>query len=88
MLCPVDDPEFANTPQAPLIHEGREGGNLLKHIKVRHGDIDQGFVRVFDLCRRRGGGFQRHRSLPAFRNVADAEKKVPAPSAKDAGPAT
>jgi selenium-dependent xanthine dehydrogenase len=40
----VADPVYANTPQAPLVHEGREGGNLLKHIKVRHGDIEQGFA--------------------------------------------
>ncbi len=40
----VDDPEYARSPEAPVLHEGREGGNLLKHIKVRHGDIDQGFA--------------------------------------------
>jgi xanthine dehydrogenase molybdenum-binding subunit len=39
----VDDPQYASTPGAPLIHEEREDGNLLKHIKVRHGDIEQGF---------------------------------------------
>src|SRR5258708_31060407 len=46
LLPVVDDAEYANTPQAPLIHEGREGGNLLKHIKVRHGDIDAGFAEA------------------------------------------
>src|SRR5579859_6455562 len=46
VLPVVDDAEYANTPQAPLIHEGREGGNLLKHIKVRHGDIDAGFAEA------------------------------------------
>jgi len=44
LLPVVADPEFANTPGAPILHEGREGGNLLKHIKVRHGDIEQGFA--------------------------------------------
>lgn len=42
----VDDPEFARSPEAPVLHEGREGGNLLKHIKVRHGDIEQGFAEA------------------------------------------
>jgi xanthine dehydrogenase molybdenum-binding subunit len=40
----VADPVYARTPEAPILHEGREGGNLLKHIKVRHGDIEQGFA--------------------------------------------
>jgi xanthine dehydrogenase molybdenum-binding subunit len=40
----VADPEYANTADAPLVHEGREDGNLLKHIKVRHGDVDQGLA--------------------------------------------
>lgn len=43
-LVVVDDPVFAHSPDAPLVHEGREGGNLLKHIKVRHGDVEQGFA--------------------------------------------
>jgi selenium-dependent xanthine dehydrogenase len=43
VLPVVDNPVYARTPEAPVIHEGREGGNLLKHIKVRHGDIEQGF---------------------------------------------
>ncbi len=40
----VDDPEYARSPEAPILHEGWPTGNLLKHIKVRHGDIDQGFA--------------------------------------------
>lgn len=40
----VGDPVFAHSLEAPILHEGREGGNLLKHIKVRHGDIAQGFA--------------------------------------------
>lgn len=43
-LTVVDSPVFAHSAEAPIIHEGREGGNLLKHIKVRHGDIEQGFA--------------------------------------------
>ncbi|MDZ4765994.1 MAG: molybdopterin cofactor-binding domain-containing protein [Chloroflexota bacterium] len=42
----VADPVYARTPEAPLVHEGREGGNLLKHIKVRSGDIEQGFAEA------------------------------------------
>ena len=42
----VADPVFANTPEAPLLHENREDGNLLKHIKVRHGDMEQGFAEA------------------------------------------
>jgi selenium-dependent xanthine dehydrogenase len=36
----VADPIYAQQSVAPLIHES---GNLLKHIKVRKGDIHQGF---------------------------------------------
>lgn len=41
----VGDPVYAHSPEAPIIHEGREGGNLLKHIKVRHGDLEAGFAQ-------------------------------------------
>ncbi len=37
---------FARTPEAAHVHEGREDGNLLKHIKVRHGDIEAGFAEA------------------------------------------
>ena len=42
----VGDPVYARQPDAPLVHEGREGGNLLKHIKVRHGDVEKGFAEA------------------------------------------
>lgn len=42
-LTVVGDPIFAHTPEAPNIHEEWKTGNLLKHIKVRHGDINDGF---------------------------------------------
>jgi len=42
----VHGPEFANTPEAAIVHEEWPTGNLLKHIKVRHGDIDQGFAEA------------------------------------------
>jgi len=31
-------------PGAPVLHEGRPDGNLLKHIKVNKGDIETGFA--------------------------------------------
>ncbi len=40
----VADPVYAHQPDAPLVHEDWEGGNLLKHIKVRHGDMAKGFA--------------------------------------------
>jgi xanthine dehydrogenase molybdenum-binding subunit len=40
----VSDPESARAPDAPRVHEAWEDGNLLKHIKVRHGDVAQGFA--------------------------------------------
>ncbi len=42
----VDSPEAALAPGAPLVHEEWETGNLLKHIKVRHGDVEQGFAEA------------------------------------------
>jgi xanthine dehydrogenase molybdenum-binding subunit len=37
----VDSPEVAISPNAPLVHDG---GNLLKHIEVRKGDVEEGFA--------------------------------------------
>jgi xanthine dehydrogenase molybdenum-binding subunit len=42
----VDEPEFALQPEAPILHETWPAGNLLKHIKVRHGDVGQGFAQA------------------------------------------
>jgi selenium-dependent xanthine dehydrogenase len=42
----VADPEYAHTPEAPVLHPNHPTGNLLKHIKVRHGDIEQGFAEA------------------------------------------
>ena len=39
----VDTPEFAHQPDAPHVHEQ---GNLLKHIKVAKGDVEQGFAEA------------------------------------------
>ncbi len=42
-LPAVTDPVAARRPDAPILHPDRPTGNLLKHIKVRHGDVEQGF---------------------------------------------
>ncbi|MBZ0310709.1 MAG: xanthine dehydrogenase family protein molybdopterin-binding subunit, partial [Anaerolineae bacterium] len=42
----VADPVYAHSPEAPVLHPNHPSGNLLKHIKVRHGDIEQGFAEA------------------------------------------
>jgi len=42
----VSSAEQARRPDAPLVHEDWDGGNLLAHIKVRHGDVEQGFAEA------------------------------------------
>jgi xanthine dehydrogenase molybdenum-binding subunit len=39
----VDSPEAALKPDAPRVHDS---GNLLKHIQVRQGDVEQGFAEA------------------------------------------
>jgi selenium-dependent xanthine dehydrogenase len=40
----VSDAIAALHPDAPLVHPERPDGNLLKHIKVAKGDVEQGFA--------------------------------------------
>ncbi|MBN1178786.1 MAG: molybdopterin-dependent oxidoreductase [Anaerolineae bacterium] len=42
----VGSAEAARLPDAALVHEDRALGNLLEHIKVRHGDVAQGFAEA------------------------------------------
>jgi CO/xanthine dehydrogenase Mo-binding subunit/aerobic-type carbon monoxide dehydrogenase small subunit (CoxS/CutS family) len=42
----VDSAETALDESAPVLHEEWPGGNLLKHIKVRHGDVAAGFAQA------------------------------------------
>jgi selenium-dependent xanthine dehydrogenase len=42
----VATPQYAHSPEAPNLHPEHETGNLLKHIKVRHGDIEAGFAQA------------------------------------------
>ncbi|MCI0399243.1 MAG: molybdopterin-dependent oxidoreductase [Chloroflexi bacterium] len=46
LLEVVNSPEYALEPAAPILHEEWPTGNLLKHIKVRHGDVAQGFAEA------------------------------------------
>ena len=46
LLPVVADPEYAHKADAPVLHPNHPTGNLLKHIKVRHGDIEQGFAEA------------------------------------------
>jgi CO/xanthine dehydrogenase Mo-binding subunit/aerobic-type carbon monoxide dehydrogenase small subunit (CoxS/CutS family) len=43
-LPPVCDAIEALQTDAPILHEGRPDGNLLKHIKVNKGDVEAGFA--------------------------------------------
>jgi xanthine dehydrogenase molybdenum-binding subunit len=43
-LPAVTDAMDAIRLDAPVLHEGRTGGNLLKHIKVKKGDVASGFA--------------------------------------------
>jgi CO/xanthine dehydrogenase Mo-binding subunit len=42
----VASAEQAREPDAALVHEDREEGNLLEHMKVRLGDVEQGFAEA------------------------------------------
>ena len=42
----VTNPKYAHSPDAPVLHPNHPTGNLLKHIKVRHGDIERGFAEA------------------------------------------
>ena len=44
VLPAVTEPRDALQPDAPQLHPDRPNGNLLKHIKVRQGDVEQGFA--------------------------------------------
>ena len=46
VLPAVTDPVAARRPDAPVLHPDRPGGNLLKHIKVRQGDVATGFAQA------------------------------------------
>jgi xanthine dehydrogenase molybdenum-binding subunit len=45
-LPAVTDPVSARRADAPVLHPDRPTGNLLKHIKVRQGDVEAGFAQA------------------------------------------
>jgi len=46
VLPVVSDAEQARQADAPLVHEDWKSGNLLRHIEVRHGDVEQGLAEA------------------------------------------
>src|SRR5690606_5740647 len=46
LLPVVADPISARQPEAAVLHPDRPDGNLLKHIKVRQGDLEAGFAQA------------------------------------------
>jgi xanthine dehydrogenase molybdenum-binding subunit len=46
VLPAVVDPVSARRADAPVLHPDRPTGNLLKHIKVRQGDVEAGFAQA------------------------------------------
>ncbi|RLT34281.1 MAG: aldehyde oxidoreductase, partial [Chloroflexi bacterium] len=52
VLPAVTDPVAARQPDAPVLHPDRPTGNLLKHIKVRSGDVAQGFAEAAVIVER------------------------------------
>jgi len=42
----VASAEQAREPDAAIVHEDREDGNLLEHMKVRLGDVEEGFAEA------------------------------------------
>ncbi len=78
-LTVVGDPEFAHSPEAPLVHEEWETGNLLKHIKVRHGDIEQGFAEADVIVER------EYRTPTVEHAFMEPECAIGVPAGYDAG---
>lgn len=46
LLPVVDNPVDALKPDAPIVNDGTGHGNLLKHIHVEKGDVEQGFAQA------------------------------------------
>ena len=45
-LPAITDPEDSHRDGAIVLHDNWKTDNLIKHIKVRHGDIDEGFAQA------------------------------------------
>ena len=48
----VTGPKEAARPDAPVLHEGREGGNLLAHFHLEHGYLAAGFAEAAAVVER------------------------------------
>jgi nicotinate dehydrogenase large molybdopterin subunit len=46
MLPGVFDAESAIAEGAPILHEGRHDGNIIRHVKIRRGDVDAAFAQA------------------------------------------
>ena len=85
----VADPEYAHSDEAPNLHPDHPTGNLLKHIKVRHGDIDQGFAEADVIVEREYRtpttetrflrARMRHRGAEGFPRITTSSPSTSAP---------
>ena len=77
-LAVVGSAEQARQPEAAIVHEEWPTGNLLEHIKVRHGDVEQGFAEA-DLV------VEREYRTPAYDHMfLEPECSIGVPAGYDA----
>jgi CO/xanthine dehydrogenase Mo-binding subunit/aerobic-type carbon monoxide dehydrogenase small subunit (CoxS/CutS family) len=75
----VGSAEQARQPDAPLVHEAWETGNLLDHIKVRLGDVERGLAEA-DVV------IEREYRTPAYDHMfLEPECSIGVPAGYDAG---
>jgi CO/xanthine dehydrogenase Mo-binding subunit/aerobic-type carbon monoxide dehydrogenase small subunit (CoxS/CutS family) len=84
-LPAVAGAEQAREPHAAIVHEewrptpGSEGSNLLEHIKVRHGDVEQGFADADVIV-------EREYRTPTYDHMfMEPECSIGVPAGYDAG---
>jgi CO/xanthine dehydrogenase Mo-binding subunit/aerobic-type carbon monoxide dehydrogenase small subunit (CoxS/CutS family) len=74
----VASAEQALQPEAAIVHEEWPSGNLLEHIKVRHGDVERGFAEA-DLV------VEREYRTPAYDHMfMEPECSIGVPAGYDA----
>jgi CO/xanthine dehydrogenase Mo-binding subunit/aerobic-type carbon monoxide dehydrogenase small subunit (CoxS/CutS family) len=80
----VASAEQAREPGAAIVHEEKstadgESGNLLEHIKLRHGDVDEGFAQADVVV-------EREYRTPAYDHMfMEPECSIGVPAGYDAG---
>ncbi len=82
ILPAVTDPVEARTEHSPVLHPDRPTGNLLKHIAVRHGDVDDGFAKADVVVE------QTYRTPRTEHAFMEPECSVAVPAGYDADHAT